>query len=89
MARILNTIGLIFGLIGVIIIFIWGPPQPSLEEGIGLALEDNTIINEQGETVKDYNRNLQKKRKRFNQLSRIGLLLIFIGFAFQLWSTWE
>ncbi|HTO14790.1 MAG TPA: hypothetical protein VLZ83_03425 [Edaphocola sp.] len=86
--KILNTIGLLLGLVGVIIIFIWGPPQPALEEGIGLGLEDNTPINENGKTVKQHNDEIRQKRKRHNILSRVGLGLIFLGFLFQLFATW-
>jgi len=32
MRRWLNVIGLIFGMIGVVIIFVWGPPQPSFQK---------------------------------------------------------
>jgi hypothetical protein len=49
--KILNTIGLVFGLVGVVIIFIWGPPQPQLEEGVGRGLENDTPIDENGKTV--------------------------------------
>lgn len=88
-SKVLNTIGLGFGLIGVIFIFIWGPPQPTLNEGIGLGLEDNTQIDGSGKTVKQYNEEIKKKRKRYNVLSRIGLKLVFIGFLFQLFATWH
>ncbi len=86
--KILNTIGLLLGIVGVIIIFIWGPPQPTLEEGIGLGLEDNTPINESGKTVKQHNGEIRQKRKRYNRLSRTGLVLVFLGFLFQLFAVW-
>ena len=60
-SKSLNTIGLALGLIGVIIIFIWGPPQPILEEGIKLGLEDNTPIDDNGKTVKEHNEETTKK----------------------------
>jgi hypothetical protein len=87
--KLLNTIGLLLGLVGVIIIFIWGPPQPQLEEGITIGLEDNNIIDENGKTVKQFNEETKNRRRRHNILSRVGLGLIFIGFIFQLWGTWE
>ena len=43
-AQILNTIGLSFGMVGVIIIFIFGPPQPNLEEGVRMVVEDGTRL---------------------------------------------
>jgi hypothetical protein len=32
-AQCLNTIGLALGMAGVVILFIWGPPQPDFIEG--------------------------------------------------------
>jgi hypothetical protein len=86
--KLLITIGLLLGLVGVIIIFIWGPPQLQLEEGIGIGLEDNNPIGENGKTVKQFNEETKNRRRRHNILSRVGLGLIFIGFIFQLWGTW-
>ncbi len=83
-SKCLNIIGLCFGLLGVVLIFIWGPPQPLLEEGIGIGLEDNTIIDENGKTVKQYNLEVSRKRKKHNFLSKAGLGLVFLGFVFQL-----
>ena len=87
--KILNTIGLILGLVGVVLIFIWGPPQPQLDEGVNLGLEDNTPIDESGKTVREYNEEVKNKRRRHKIMSSIGLGLIFFGFGFQLWATWE
>ncbi len=71
----LNAIGLILGIIGVVFIFIWGPPQPSFE-GDALLLEST---NEAA---------LAAKKVLYKRMSRIGLGLIGLGFAFQLWSIW-
>jgi hypothetical protein len=38
-----DVVGLIFNMVGVGILFIWGPPQPSFEGGGGLLLEDPTV----------------------------------------------
>ena len=37
-ARLVNATGLVLGMIGVLMIFIWGPPQPSFE-GDSILLE--------------------------------------------------
>lgn len=87
-AQILNSLGLILGLIGVLFIFIWGPPQPNLEEGIGMGLEDGTPIDSSGKTVKQHDEEIKAKRKKYNLMSRIGLTLVFIGFLFQLLANW-
>jgi len=86
--QVLNTVGLSIGIIGVLFIFIWGPPQPNLESGISLGLEDNTPIDETGRTVADHNRETDARRKRNLVMSRVGLGLVLIGFACQIWATW-
>jgi len=86
--RILSTIGLIFGIIGVLIVFVWGPPQPILSPGISLGLENGTPIDDTGKTVAEYNRDVAKRRKSYTRMSSFGLILIMIGFALQLWAVW-
>jgi hypothetical protein len=75
---VLNRIGLALGVLGVVLIFIWGPPQPDLSEGVGLGAE--------GPWVDEHDRVIQKKRGRHKVLSRIGLGLIGLGFLAQFWS---
>ena len=87
--KILNSIGLLLGLVGVTFIFIWGPPQPNLEEGISICLEDNTPIDDSGKTAKDHDNEIKKKRERHKLMSKIGLLLVFLGFLFQFIATWS
>lgn len=86
--KIVSSIGLILGIIGVVFIFIWGPPQPKLTPGVSLGLESGTQINNTGKTVADYNREVEKRRKCHTLMSRFGLFLILIGFVFQLWAVW-
>ena len=86
--RILSTIGLIFSIIGVLILFIWGPPQPTLTPGVSLGLENGTSIDDTGKTVADYNRKIAERRQTHNRMSRFGLILIIIGFTLQLWAVW-
>jgi len=42
--QIINTIGLIQNIAGVVVLFLFGPPKPSFEEGISLGLEDATPL---------------------------------------------
>jgi hypothetical protein len=86
--QILNSIGLGLGMVGVIILFIFGPPQPTLESGVSLGLEDATPIDSTGKTVAEYNRDVEKRRRNHSIISKIGLGLIFLGFAFQFWAIW-
>jgi len=86
--KIISTFGLILGIGGVLIVFIWGPPQPTLSTGVSLGLEKGTVIDDSGKTVADYDKEIERKRKTHTRWSRFGLILIMIGFALQLWAVW-
>jgi len=85
--QLLNTIGLVLSMGGVLIIFFYGPPQPNLEEGVGLGLEDGTPLSD-GRTVADHDADVRRRRRLHSRLSKLGLALIFLGFGFQLWAAW-
>lgn len=84
----LNSIGLVLGMAGVALLFRYGPPQPNLEPGVGLALEDGTILPD-GRTVAEHDRDVARRRVLHSRLSKIELGLVGLGFAFQLWGTWS
>lgn len=86
--KIVNTVGLTLGIVGVVFIFIWGPPQPQLEPGVSLVLGDGTPIDKSGKTVAEYNKEVQNRRRVHDVMSRLGLIFIMVGFGFQLWGTW-
>jgi hypothetical protein len=86
--QLLNTIGLVLSMVGVVIIFKYGPPQPNLEEGVGLGLEDGTRLPD-GRTVAEHDRGVTALRGTHQRMSKVGLGLVFVGFAFQLWATWS
>jgi hypothetical protein len=74
-ANLINSIGLIFDIIGVILLFKYGLPSEISKDGsIGLSLQDTDD-------------NDVKKWKTYNLWSKIGLSFILIGFAFQLISN--
>lgn len=85
-SKFLNRIGLILGMIGVIMLFCWGPPQPKFEKGIGIMVEDATMIN--GKTAAEHDLLIEKRIKKHRIFSSIGLLFIGFGFAGQLGATW-
>ncbi|HDY68799.1 MAG TPA: hypothetical protein ENH85_13540 [Candidatus Scalindua sp.] len=87
-SKALTTIGLCLGMLGVILIFIWGPPQPNLKPGVSIELEDNNPVNETGQTVAEYNQEVIAKKATHACMSRIGLIMVFIGFTCQLISIW-
>lgn len=87
-SNVINSVGLVLGIIGVFMLFHWGPPQPSFKTGIGIGLEDNTPIDKSGKTVAEYNKKIKEKEKLYSRRSKQGLALIAIGFAFQFIAIW-
>jgi hypothetical protein len=86
--QLLNSIGLVLGMIGVIIIFRYGPPQPTFESGVAIGLEDGTVLSD-GRTVADHDREVSRVRALYSRMSKFGLILVFVGFGFQLWATFS
>lgn len=86
--QFLNSMGLVLGMLGVFLIFVWGPPQPQLDEGVGRTLEDGTPLGN-GLTVAQHNAAVRRRRCRHEILSRVGLGLVFIGFFFQFLAVWS
>jgi hypothetical protein len=69
--------GLIVEFVGVLMIFVWGPPQPDFREYGALLLEggpDKTVV---------------RKKRRYEILSRLALSLIAIGLLLQLCDAWK
>jgi hypothetical protein len=85
--QILNTIGLLLNIGGVALLFFFGPPQPTFQEGVGIGLEDGTPL-KNGRTVAEHNTAVREVRRRHENLSRLALILIFFGFVLQLCATW-
>lgn len=84
----INTIGLLFNIVSVVILFFFGPPQLSFEEGVSRGVEDNTIF-EDGTSVAQINADIRRCKQKHKIYSRLALLLIFFGFILQLWATWK
>ncbi|HJX23247.1 MAG TPA: hypothetical protein VJ574_02410 [Candidatus Bathyarchaeia archaeon] len=81
------SIGLVLDIVGVIFIFIWGPPMPEMEGSVGLALESGTVL-KNGTMVADEEKKQLQRRKTHNIISRAGLGIICVGFLLQLISQW-
>jgi hypothetical protein len=77
MRRRLNALGLILGMIGVVIIFSWGWPQPSFE---GESLTPDTSA--------EYKAELKAQKEGYVLMSQIGLGFVFVGFGLQLIAVW-
>jgi hypothetical protein len=65
---------------GVALLFFYGPPQPNLEEGWPLLLS--------GPEAKNHNTEVRGLRSLHERLSRLALVLIFLGFLMMLFATW-
>ena len=85
--QILNTIGLLFSIGGVALLFRFGPPQPAFEEGVNLGLEDGNKL-EDGRTVAEYKADMRERKRQYEKRSRTALSLIIFGFVLQLSATW-
>lgn len=70
-----TQIGLVLDVVGVMMLFWWGPPMPDLNPKISLQLEGS----EDAKT--------QKKRCCYEVMSRIALLVVLLGFVCQLLGT--
>ena len=78
--QILNTIGLVLNIAGVVMLFHYGFPQPTHEEATLLA-----INGPQADKNAEEARNTKAKYVR---ISTTALILIIVGFGFQLAATW-
>jgi hypothetical protein len=78
MAALLNGIGLVLNIIGVLILFEYGFPQPDFNESTGLAVEGPTADKNAEDT-----RRLKCKYLCRSQMART---LIITGFLFQLFA---
>jgi hypothetical protein len=74
--KMLNVLGLVFGIIGVIIIFRYRPPQPDFNLGISLGIE--------GPDVGKHDAQIQAMRRTYQWWSQVGLGSILLGFVLQL-----
>jgi hypothetical protein len=85
-ADLLNALGLLSNIIGVLIVFFYAFPQPSFDGGFGLGLEDGTRLAD-GRTVAEHKADQVRLRVRYRNFSRLGLILLWIGFTLQLISV--
>jgi hypothetical protein len=80
-----NGIGLVLNMVGVLIVFIYGFPQPSASIG-GLLLEDNNPTPD-GKTLGHHRRKLEATKQTYKVLSQVGLFFMFVGFVLQFAAT--
>lgn len=84
---IINALALVFGFLGALVIFVYGPPQPNLEPDVGITLELETIL-PNGQTVREYGEAQERLRSKHLNWSRLGIALIGTSFFMQLCAAW-
>jgi hypothetical protein len=86
---LLNTVGLLLGILGVVILFKWGPPQPNFDEdiSIGISFTEDTIFAD-GSKPSDTVARIKRRKLEHQIMSRIGPGLVGLGFAAQLLALW-
>jgi len=80
---LLTGLGLCLNILGVVLAFFFGFPQPSHEEGVALGLEPGTLLPD-GRTVVQHDAQVQTRKRVYARLSYCALGLILIGFSLQL-----
>lgn len=85
--QILSSIGLISNIIGVVLAFFFGFPQPNFHSGVALIIEDDTPVGN-GKTARDEIKSSKLKKQLYRSLSLLSLILLIIGFGFQLIAVW-
>lgn len=83
MITALTLTGLIANMMGVAIAFVYGYPQPSHEASVGLVVSDATVFSN-GEKASEINEKTKRRESHFRLRSKLGLGLMFLGFALQL-----
>jgi hypothetical protein len=72
---------------GVILVWKYGWPQPSHDEGVRRSLQDNTPL-PNGRTVREQNLLVRARRFTYTVQSSVGMALMIAGFVFQTVATW-
>jgi hypothetical protein len=79
---VLNEAGLLLAIVGGLIIFRWGPPQPSFQDHQALAIGLGTPLPD-GRTVGEVVAERERLQRHCQLMARLGLGLIITGFALQ------
>lgn len=77
-SQIIASSGLVLDVLGVAVLFFYGPPQPDFQEA------DVIVARLEGEGAEE----ARRLKKRFTFRSRIGLSLLIVGFLLQLAALW-
>jgi hypothetical protein len=81
-AKIINSIGLALGILGAILLFFYGPPA------LNITRKGGEFLNFYSTPSPEIVAQNKKKYDRYQFFSKLGVVLIFLGFVFQLISVW-
>ena len=80
------AVGLVLNMIGVVVVFLFGFPQPDYNIGCVRGDEQGSVIDKAtGKTEGDLEEENKVLKKWHKAWSILGLLYLFAGFGFQLW----
>ena len=77
--------GLVLNIIGVLIVFVFGFPQPDYNKGCCFGVELGTVIDSEGHTEGELEKRNQRNKKWHKALALLGLIYLLAGFGFQLY----
>lgn len=77
--------GLILNILGTIVLFFFGFPQPNHDEDVSLGISEDTIFAD-GTSVKSIKAATKRKKLLYKGMSSLGMALLLFGFTLQLIS---
>jgi hypothetical protein len=86
--KCLNAVGLVFVMLGVIIILVWGARQTVFRQWLASSTEPGTVFDDNTKLSELIDEARLTRRMRAI-MPRVGLAMISIGFVVQLVSMWE
>jgi len=82
----INSLGLALNIVGVVLVFFFGFPQPSHEQGVSIGVEDGTVFAD-GTSVTSINAAIRRRKRVYLIFSNLALGLLLAGFALQLYAA--
>jgi hypothetical protein len=83
----LNTVGLIANMIGVVLLFFFGFPQPTHNEEVTVTVEPEAEV-EEGRKAADIMMENRRRRRFYLSMSLVALIIMVSGYGMQLLALW-
>lgn len=78
----LTSLGLILNILGVLLLFFFGFPQPNHDEGVSVGFSENTTFTD-GTSVKSILEKARKRKRLYLAFSYVALAFLLAGFILQ------